>query len=360
MRLEEAFHQVAINHPHKSALHGKYTYRELDIMSSEVAKSLEKKTIGPEPVTFDDCWHLSMLSILKAGKVPAYCESQGQKDFIGDSVLPYHDGAYIAFTSGTTGVPKAVVHSHGGAFRLARAWRTIYRLKPEDRVAQLSKNTQGYRVAWATWLAGATLFDSYDTGIIADWINDEKITILPLTASWFRSLMASGKKFPSVRVVDIGGEMVDAGDFELYRERFSDDCIFVNRYACSEAQTISWQVFGKDSVVEPGRMPVGSTAGARIVDEQLNVLKDGLMGEIMVSTSCMAIEYWNNPELTAKKFIHCYGGRWYLTGDSGFRRDGLLHVTGRKDFQGEVRDKFNAEQMIEQNRVKAMLEIPGL
>lgn len=360
-----------------------FSYSDLDFESSVQAATISGLLgAGPEPVTtnygyqFDERWHISALGIMKAGKVAAQIKWTEQARAIGGRLsfsggyfhdtdkkpefLPYSDAAYIDFTSGSTGSAKAVVHSHDRMVQLAKDDAAFYELKPGDRVGQYRPGGSGYRLAFAAWAAGATLVCKswQETGSLADWINEEKITVLTCNASTFRHLMVSGQKFPTVRIIEVGGEMVTGEDLELHRFH---NCLFVVRYACSEVHIVSRFTFSMASIKPaPGPLPVGLDARVRIVDEDLKEMPAGKMGEILTTTPYMAIEYWKDPELTARKFLVAPHRRWYLTGDYGYKKGGLLYLAGRKDFQGEVRDKFNAEVEKEQTVTKALKETPGL
>jgi fatty-acyl-CoA synthase len=64
----------------------------------------------------------------------------------------------------------------------------------------------------------------------------------------------------------------------------------------------------------------------RIVDDAGAELPDRSVGEISILSRCLFHGYYNNPEVTAQKVKD----GWYLSGDLGYRADGVLYVTGRK------------------------------
>jgi fatty-acyl-CoA synthase len=64
----------------------------------------------------------------------------------------------------------------------------------------------------------------------------------------------------------------------------------------------------------------------RIVDDHNVELPDRTVGEISILSRCLFHGYYNNPEVTAQKVKD----GWYLSGDLGYRADGVLYVTGRK------------------------------
>ncbi len=64
----------------------------------------------------------------------------------------------------------------------------------------------------------------------------------------------------------------------------------------------------------------------RIVSDEGEILPDGSVGEIFITSDCLFDGYYNRPDLTAE--VLCDG--WYRTGDLGFQLDGELYVVGRK------------------------------
>ena len=69
------------------------------------------------------------------------------------------------------------------------------------------------------------------------------------------------------------------------------------------------------------------TVEAKIVDELGSELADGETGELWLRGPCVALGYWNQPELTAKAFPD----RWFVTGDAAIRdADGFFYIVDRK------------------------------
>ena len=79
-----------------------------------------------------------------------------------------------------------------------------------------------------------------------------------------------------------------------------------------------------------------------ILDEQLNPVPEGIEGELCVSNSCVAKGYFNNPELTATKFIDNKfsknsTNKIYRTGDLVVCKNNIMYYIGRKDNQIKIR-----------------------
>jgi acyl-CoA synthetase (AMP-forming)/AMP-acid ligase II len=73
-----------------------------------------------------------------------------------------------------------------------------------------------------------------------------------------------------------------------------------------------------------GRGFVGTSF--KIIDDDRRELPDRTVGEIAILSECLFNGYFNNPEVTAQKLDQ----GWYISGDLGYRADGILYVTGRK------------------------------
>src|SRR5207245_1689694 len=152
--------------------------------------------------------------------------------------------AYVNYTSGSTGKPKGVVWNHRNELFGIRVKTNELHICPEDRVSLVRSNNVGAtRDMFLALLNGAALlsFDPHEEGLarLGDWLLEEGITIFTCVATVFRhsveNLNRKGK-FPKIRLIHIGGELVSKTDIELYKNHFSNDCLFVNRYSISETQ----------------------------------------------------------------------------------------------------------------------------
>ena len=253
----------------------------------------------------------------------------------------------LSATSGSTGDKKRVITNSEGEIYRAKAEAKALGIGPGSRLANDRKGVAGWHQTLIAAVSGATLVEwaGPEKRSLRTWLNEEKITHLHTLATTFRWLCGGIYTYPAIEHVDIGGEMVDWGDFDLFKQCFGEHCTFSNRYATAETWTISRKYLNWNSAVGQGRMPVGRACDGveiKIVD-----------GEIVVKSPSVAVGYYNDPELTAAKFRD----GWYHTGDLGYwLPNGELMHCGRKDFAGEVRDKFDTERyMHERNMASAMM-----
>jgi aryl carrier-like protein len=118
----------------------------------------------------------------------------------------------------------------------------------------------------------------------------------------------------------------------------------VNLYGCTEVPEVSWAPLdpaldfaGRDAPI--GRPIPGSTV--TIVDENLQPVASGEIGELLVNSPLMAQGYFQRPAETAARFLDdplAPGGRRYRTGDRVYQTaDGLLHYVGRLDHLVKIR-----------------------
>ena len=83
---------------------------------------------------------------------------------------------------------------------------------------------------------------------------------------------------------------------------------------------------GKPSILVMSSGKALNNTRIKIVNQDGQIVGDGVIGEILIQSDCMLSEYFNRPEITAKS-IH---DGWFLTGDFGYLSEGEIFVTGRK------------------------------
>ena len=155
--------------------------------------------------------------------------------------------------------------------------------------------------------------------------------------------VSTGKrKFPKIRLIHIGGEPISKSDVELYKQYFSDHCMFISRFGMSETPTISYYFINKQTETEDDRVPVGYPLEGnevRLLDDDGKAVGVNGTGEIVVKSPYLAVGYWRQPELTREKFRADPAGgnaRIYLTGDLGYLLSRRLPGThGTKRFSGQ-------------------------
>jgi len=259
------------------------------------------------------------------------------------------DLAAVMYTSGSTGQPKGVMHTHHTLLHTALRHVNGLGLRPDDRVALLASPSggQGMGTTWMTLMSGGTLcpFPVMDRGVagLPDWLRENRITVLGMSASLFRHLgrALDGDAFPDLRLLRLGSEQVRRADFDACRRLLGEECRFANVYSLTEAGGLAHAVIGPGEEPPPGPLPVGRVAeGVEIVlvDERGRPVRPGERGEIVVRSAHLSPGYWRDEQLAAQRFSEASGTRELRTGDLGhIDEHGRLVVAGRRDSQVKIR-----------------------
>jgi amino acid adenylation domain-containing protein/thioester reductase-like protein len=273
--------------------------------------------------------------------------------------------AYVIYTSGSTGQPKAVAVSHGSLACGIREISRYYAMNGDDRVLQLASlgfDTSVEQVL-VTLLSGATLMLP-DPGTVAPtdllrYLDAEQVSVVDLTPAYWHQLLAltqpGDDRLRAVRLMITGGDMADPADCAA-AVRASPGARLLNAYGLTET-TITTTLFDvsahsgpvsgtggpAERAAEP--VPVGRPiphAQVLVLDENLNKVPAGTVGEIYIGGCCVARGYLGQPAQTADRFppnpySEAPGSRMYRTGDLGrWREDQNLVVIGRADRQLKV------------------------
>ncbi len=261
--------------------------------------------------------------------------------------------AYIVYTSGSTGRPKGVLQNHRNLLHNAFVHANYLRITPADRLTLLSSRgtAQAMTGVFSALLNGAALypFDLRARGLttLAQWLCDERITIYHSSASVFRELMdavARDLTTSCLRVVKLGSEPVSRKDVERFQGRFPRDCIFVNALSSTETGVVCQHRMDHATRVDGDAVPVGYAMPDKdvvLLDQAGAPVATGEVGEIVVRSRYLALEYWGNDELTRQAFVPDRDDptmRAYRTGDLGrMAPDGCLECLGRTDLRVKIR-----------------------
>ncbi|WP_248743542.1 MULTISPECIES: non-ribosomal peptide synthetase [unclassified Pseudomonas] len=279
---------------------------------------------------------------------------------------------FLFYTSGTTGIPKAVEVGERGLLRLAHTDGYI-EIRPADRFACLSNpafDACSFEL-WAPLLNGGCCVmiadeDVLDARRLAEVLERTQVDNLFMTVSLFNTLIAEWPScFSSVRQVLIGGEQISAAAVRgWYRANPESQCRIHNVYGPTECTTFAlcWPI-NRDFTGDLA--PIGRAlpdTSVQVLDEQQRPVPVGEVGELYLSGSGVARGYRNRPEETARQFVRLPdldgGARvHYRTGDLvRCNAEGLIECLGRVDRQVKVRG-FRIEPGEVEQRI---LEHPGV
>jgi len=254
------------------------------------------------------------------------------------------DVAWLFYTSGTTGRPKAAMVTHGNlAFMAERYGAEVFPARPDDRVLHAGPLTHGSGL-WSLPLTAAGVTHvipasaSFDPAEIFGLIERHRVTnVVFISPTMVKLLLESEASTradcSSLRFLAYGGAPIHPDDQRAALDRWGP--ILCNLYGQGECpMTISMlgpAEHAEAAAAHPERLrsaglPRGGIEVAVLGDDRAPA-PVGAVGEVCVRGPVVMRGYWRNDEATAAAF---HDDGWYRTGDLGsFDADGYLYLGDR-------------------------------
>lgn len=268
-------------------------------------------------------------------RLTANCSSQDPRINFTDD-----DDAAIYFSSGTTGFPKAILHTHQSLMWSCQVEKEHHHQTREDNFLCIPPLYHtGAKMHWfGSFLAGskAVLL----RGIKPEWIlrtvSEEKITIVWLLVPWAQDILDAIERgdvklndydLSQWRLMHIGAQPVPPSLIHRWKKYFPDHQYDTN-YGLSESIGPGCVHLGVENIHKVGAIGIpGYGWEARITDENGNPVPQGQVGELIVKGPGLMKCYFNDPEATAAALKD----GWLFTGDMArMDEDGFIHLVDRK------------------------------
>lgn len=299
---------------------------------------VQRTTHGIKMESGRDYWYHELMKLPIAD---ARCETE---------ILDAEDPLYILYTSGTTGKPKAILHTHGGYMvGVYSTLKYVFDITDQDRywcAADPGWVTGHSYIVYSPLINGVTSF-MYEGSLTYPypdrwWSLIEKygITILYTAPTAIRGLMRFGESWPkkhdlsSLRLLGSVGEPINPEAWKwYYRVIGNEQCPIMDTW---------WQTeTGMFMITPTPVVPLKPGSGTRpffgqeaeVVDEKGNRVPDGEEGYLVLKRPWPAMlrTVYKDPDRYVQQYWSRYPGK-YTTGDSARRdKDGYFWIIGRVD-----------------------------
>ena len=266
------------------------------------------------------------------------------------------DLAYILYTSGSTGSPKGIMHTHRSGLSFAEWAADVYDLRSEDRVSNhaplhFDLSTLDF---FAAAVAGATTVIVPEAvtklpASLSKMIQDEAITVWYSVPYALIQMLERGnleaRDFSALRWILFAGEPFPTKHLRDWMNHLPD-VRFSNLYGPTETNVCTFYQVPNLPEDSDEPIPIGVTCANSedlVVDIDDNPVAENEIGELLIRGGTVMKGYWGRPDLTERGFFRRQVFQYcedifYRTGDLVQRlQDGNLKFLGRKDRQIKTR-----------------------
>jgi amino acid adenylation domain-containing protein/non-ribosomal peptide synthase protein (TIGR01720 family) len=272
------------------------------------------------------------------------CEAESPLNLV-DTLPKLDDLAYLVYTSGSTGTPKGVAIQHRNVASLV-AWAQ-HTFRDDSLQGVLASTSFCFDLSifeiFVPLSSGGCVILAENALALPELPARDRITLINTVPSVMQALLQSGASLsPALQVINLAGEALSAS---LVRQLYQIPQVqqVYNLYGPSEDTTYStFALIERDATSTP---PIGkpiTNTRAYVLDQRQQLVPVGAIGELYLAGDGVAAGYWQQPELTAERFIQVTiqgeALRLYRTGDRvRWRQNGMLEYLGRFDFQVKLR-----------------------
>ncbi len=250
--------------------------------------------------------------------------------------IPNDSPALIMYTSGTTGRPKGAVLTHTNLTGQTMTGLYTHGVDINDvgfigvpffHIAGIGNLLTGMLLGIPTVIHP---LGAFDPGHLLDVLAAEKVTGIFLVPAQWQAVCNEQQANPRdvrLRVISWGAAPASDTLLRQMSETFPGTQILA-AFGQTEMSPVTCMLLGEDAIRKRGSVgKVIPTVAARVVDDNMNDVPVGEVGEIVYRAPTLMSGYWNNPEATAEAFE----GGWFHSGDLvRMDEDGYVWVVDRK------------------------------
>lgn len=259
------------------------------------------------------------------------------------------DLVYIIYTSGSTGKPKGVMIEHQGLTNYIW-WANKMYLKDEDEVMALYSSISFDLTVTSIFtplISGnkIIIYDNDETEfVLYKILRENKATVVKLTPAHLTLLKDMDNTKSSIKRFIVGGEDLKVKLAKEVCNSFGKNIKIYNEYGPTET-VVGCMIYKYDEDKDKGvSVPIGRPADnvqIYVLDNELNPVSTGFVGELYISGDGVARGYLNREGLSHERFIEnsfIKGKRMYKTGDTArYLENGSIEYVGRIDNQVKIR-----------------------